>query len=181
MLDDESIDAEVERRVQARLAGGAEPERLPSVGAGKLYALKGSASGEQAAQVLRAKEIERRVDERLKATRKDGREAKKDERLDSDFVLAEAGLGLFMTGGMEKLKVDQLKAILNVHGWKPKGNKAELQDQLGQLLDEKTRGMDEDAALAEMKRLTAAAAAARMVNAQPIALLPAGHDAPGPQ
>ena len=179
MLDDESIDAEVDRLVQARLAGGAEPERLPAVGAGNLFKLKGSASGEQAAHVLRAKEVERRVDERLKATRKDGREAKKDERLDSDFMLADAGLGLFMTGGMEALKVDQIKAILNVHGKKPKGKKAELQDQLGQLLGEKTRGMDEDAALAQMQQLTAAAAAARVVNAQPIALPPAGHAAPG--
>eukprot|EP00966_Prymnesium_polylepis_P322694 7378937-Prymnesium_polylepis.1 len=52
LLTDESIDAEVEKRVAARRDGAPAPERLPGVSAGNIFKLKGSADGEQAAHVL---------------------------------------------------------------------------------------------------------------------------------
>lgn len=69
------------------------------------------------------------------------------------------------------LKVDHLKGILSVHSITPKGNKAELQVQLRSLLSEKmSKGASEQAVVAEMKRLTAVAAATRAVNDRALAL-----------
>jgi len=71
------------------------------------------------------------------------------------------------------LKVDYLKAILTVHGKKPVGKKEDLQDQVRSLLDDKTPdGVDQATAIAEMRRLAVAAAAARMVNDRPLLLGP---------
>eukprot|EP00966_Prymnesium_polylepis_P211466 4896866-Prymnesium_polylepis.2 len=55
-LDEESLEAEAELRAQARLGGAEGPGRLPPVSAGNLFKLKGSATGEQAVHIVRARE-----------------------------------------------------------------------------------------------------------------------------
>jgi hypothetical protein len=94
LLSDESIDAEVEKRVVARLAGAPAPERLPGVSAGNVFKLKGSADGEQAAHILREKEIETRVEAKLKEGRKEERTESRAATLDESFKLATDALGL---------------------------------------------------------------------------------------
>ncbi len=171
VFDEKEMQAEVDRRVQARLNGAPAPEKLPGVGAGNLFKLKGSASGEQAGHVIREKEIERLVDEKLKEHRKDDRDTKKDEKLGEHFTHAAEGLALYSTSGMAALNVNQLKGILSVHSLKPTGNKPDLQKQLRGLLDEKMKkGAGEAAVVEEMRRLTVAAAAAREVNDRPLAM-----------
>ena len=58
-----------------------------------------------------------------------------------------------------------------VHKVKPQGLEQDLKVQLRSLLDEKMRaGASEAAVVAEMKRLTAAAAATRQANDRPLGL-----------
>jgi hypothetical protein len=93
------------------------------------------------------------------------------EKADTNFKDAVDGLDLLTGAGLEALKVPHLKGILMVHKKTPTGNKPDLQVQLRKWLDEKmANGAAEAAVLAEMKRLTAAAAAARQVNDRPLAL-----------
>jgi hypothetical protein len=170
LLNEEEMNAEVARRVAARLAGAPAPEKLPPVTAGNVSKLKGSASGEQAVWAVREKEIERLVEEKLKEHRKDEKDTKKDEKMDTSFAKATEGLELYSTSGLDALKNDHLKGILSAHGITPKGIKSDFQEQLGTLLREKmAKGASEQAVLAEMKRTTAAAAAARQVNDRPLA------------
>eukprot|EP00966_Prymnesium_polylepis_P114642 2649300-Prymnesium_polylepis.1 len=88
VLDEEYIEQEAERRVQARLAGAPAPEKLPAVGAANVFKLKGSASGEQAAHVLSEKEIERVVDEKLKEHRKEDRDSCRSDKAAIDLTNA---------------------------------------------------------------------------------------------
>ena len=111
MLSDESIDAEVEKRVVARLAGAPAPERLPGVSAGNVFKLKGSADGEQAAHILREKEIETRVEAKLKEGRKEERTESRAATLDESLKLATDALDSIATsGGLSALNVPQLNA-----------------------------------------------------------------------
>lgn len=173
LLDPEVMDAEVERRVAARLAGAPKPDPLPTVTAGNAYKLPGSATGEQMMHITREKAIEGKVEERLKGHRKDKKEDKDDEKMDASFAHATEGLDLIEPDkptGLDALKVEQLKGILLVHKVKPQGLKPDLRAQLRSLLDEKMSAGASEAVVAEMKRLTAAAAAARQVNDRPLAL-----------
>jgi hypothetical protein len=170
LLDEKEIEAEAQLRMQARLQGAPPPERLPAVTAGNVFKLPGSASGEAACHAVREKAIEGRVDELLKEHRKGDRDSKKEEKADGQYSVAIEGLDLLSTSGLGALKVDHLKGILTVHTKEvPKGKKDDLQEQLRSLLKEKTpEGTDQAAVIAEMKRLTAAAAAARQVNDRPL-------------
>ena len=77
----------------------------------------------------------------------------------------------FSSSGLDALKVDHLKGILSVHSITAKGNKPKLQGQLRSLLAEKmSKGAPEQAVVAEMKRLTAVAAASRAVNDRAVEL-----------
>lgn len=61
------------------------------------------------------------------------------------------------------------------HKKKPKGKKAEMVQDLLDLLREKGKGASKESTAASMLRLTAAAAAARVVNDRPLAI---AHTAP---
>eukprot|EP00966_Prymnesium_polylepis_P020184 465448-Prymnesium_polylepis.2 len=76
-LQEDTINAEVDKRVQAQLAGAPAPERLPAITAGHVFKLKGSASGEQMAHIMFEKEVQGRVEEKLKEFRKEDRDTKK--------------------------------------------------------------------------------------------------------
>mmetsp|Transcript_55302 Transcript_55302/g.123627 ORF Transcript_55302/g.123627 Transcript_55302/m.123627 type:complete len:186 (-) Transcript_55302:78-635(-) len=103
--------------------------------------------------------------------RKDERDTTRDEKLDVHFGMAVEALDSCLhTGGVSGLKVDQCKAILLVNDKKPKGNKPELQQQVSELLKDKTpEGTAFPAVVAEMKRLTEVAQAARAMQ-RPLAL-----------
>mmetsp|Transcript_55301 Transcript_55301/g.123624 ORF Transcript_55301/g.123624 Transcript_55301/m.123624 type:complete len:143 (-) Transcript_55301:78-506(-) len=123
------------------------------------------------AQVLFEKEVRDRVEAKVKEHRKDERDTTRDEKLDVHFGMAVEALDSCLhTGGVSGLKVDQCKAILLVNDKKPKGNKPELQQQVSELLKDKTpEGTAFPAVVAEMKRLTEVAQAARAMQ-RPLAL-----------
>ena len=183
MLTDESINAEVEKRLQVRLIGGPAPERLPAVAASNVYKLKGSADGEQMAHVLREKEIESRVEARLKEGRKEERDEKKDATLDNSFTIAVEALDLIATSGIPTLKNPQLVALLRSQDKMPKGkvpNKEGLQGLVQDLITQKTpAGGTTAATVSELKRLTEAAAATRAAI-RPLALGGEMADRTGP-
>ena len=104
-------------------------------------------------------------------------ESKNEEKTDSHYSNVMEGLDLLSTSGLGALKVDHLKGILMAHQVNPQGKKEELRVQLRSLLDQKMcAGASEADVVAEMKRTTAAAAAARQVNDRPL-VLPAPDEA----
>eukprot|EP00966_Prymnesium_polylepis_P177240 4104747-Prymnesium_polylepis.1 len=171
-MDEEVIEAEAERRFQARLAGEAAPEKLPAVGAGNVFKLPGSASGELAVHVVVEKEIERRVEQKLKDHRQVGRDSKTADKKLIDLANANDGLDLYLESGIEALGVKHLVGILRTHDRKPNGKKEALQQQVLDLLNDKTpEGASSSAVVDEIKRLTNAAAAAARLNDRPLALM----------
>jgi hypothetical protein len=109
------------------------------------------------------------------------RDKKKDEKADGRFKHAIDGLELISTSGVDALNCDQLRGVLLVHNKKAIGKKAELKTQLCTLLAEKmAKGAAQSAVVAEMKRLTAAAAAARLVNDHPLELPAPAEDQQAP-
>eukprot|EP00966_Prymnesium_polylepis_P332449 7387952-Prymnesium_polylepis.1 len=170
-MDEEVIEAEAEQRFQARLASGAAPEKLPAVNAGNVFKLPGSASGELAVHVVVEKEIERRVEQKLKDHRQVGRDSKAADKVLIDLANANDGLDLYLESGIGALTVKHLEGILRTHERKPKGKKDALQQQILDLLNDKTPdGASPATIAAEMKRLTNAAAATAQLNDRPLAL-----------
>ena len=136
---DEGIDEEVERLLRAEIGDPnlgvppvPPPKSQPKLGASLLFKLPGGVTGAMGKQLVRAKEIERRLNIARKDHRAGKRDEKKAQQADDDFAVAATALEELEGSSFElkKLKLSQLHSLvcaLRVHNGKGswKGTKPE--------------------------------------------------------
>ena len=136
----EGIDAEVERLLRAEVGDptlGVAPvpplKNQPKLGASLLFRLPGGVTGEVGKQLVRAKEVERRLTIARKQYNSDKKDQKKAQRADNDFVVAAGALKDLKASkfDLKPLSLPQLQSLVRaLSGGKAKGNKPELRELL---------------------------------------------------
>eukprot|EP00966_Prymnesium_polylepis_P198024 4588741-Prymnesium_polylepis.1 len=148
---DEGVDEEVEKLLRAEVgdpnlgvAPVPPPKSQPKLGASLLFKLPGGVSGPLGKQLIRAKEVERRLNLARKTYRAGKRDDKNAEREDNDFSVAAAALEELEAKSFElkKLKAKQLQSLVRAlrvykgkavwNGSKPDSIKL-LQEKFGQI------------------------------------------------
>jgi hypothetical protein len=118
---DEGIDEEVEALLRAEVgdpnlgvAPVPPPKSMPKLGASLLFKLPGGVTGPLGKQLVRAKEVERRLNAARKSYRAGKRDDKNAEREDNDFSVAAESLEELEAKSFElkKLKLKQLQSLV---------------------------------------------------------------------
>ena len=120
---DEGIDAEVERLLRAEVGDPSlgvppvpPPKSQPKLGSSLLFKLPGGVTGALGKQLVRAKEVERRLNIARKAHHTEKRDHRKAAKEDNDWSVGAAALKELEAGGFElkKLKAPQLQSLVRV-------------------------------------------------------------------
>ena len=139
---DEGIDEEVEGLLRAEVGDptlGVQPvpppKKQPKLGSGLLFKLPGGVTGAMGKQLVRAKEVERRLTLARKKFNGDKKDQKKTQQVDNDFVVAAAALKELKVNSfdLKPLSLPQLQSLVRALGnGKGTGKKAELRELLQQ-------------------------------------------------
>jgi hypothetical protein len=126
-LSSEGMNADAEAALEAEANDGPKKKK-PRVSPSDLFKLKGSASGRFALQIIREKEVERRVAELKKEANKDKRAEKAAQQRREDVLACNKLLNSVCeaadpAGALLKSNKDPLASLLRIHGEKPPENK----------------------------------------------------------
>ena len=139
---DVGIDEEVERLLRAEVGDPTlgvlpvpPPKNQPKLGSGLLFKLPGGVTGDVGRQLVRAKEVERRLTLARKKFNGDKKDQKKTAQADNDFVVAAGALKDLKESSfdLQPLSLPQLQSLVRALGsGKGTGKKAELRELLQQ-------------------------------------------------
>jgi len=140
---DDGIDEEVERLLQQELGDSTlqvapvpPPKRLPKLTSALLFKVPGGATGELGKQLVRAKEVERRLTIARSQAAKDKREARDKTKSDADWSIAAGALTMVEASNFDikVLNKPQLQSLVRVL---KAGNATGKKDALAGLLVER--------------------------------------------
>jgi hypothetical protein len=180
---DQGIDEEVERLLRAEIGDPAlnvpsvpPPPKQPRLGASLLFKLPGGVTGATGKQLIRAKEVERRLSIARAQYNKTKRDAKGAQQADDDFAVAASALDEIEAGKeLKKLSKGDLQSLVRALD---AGNANANKPELAELLQKKFGNITEQQFQA--LRATVQRGLAKVAIAQPIERLALPLEPPPP-